>query len=354
MTDHSMSTTSLPLFAACPELEASLPRVVLSSGPSPVRRLSALEEHLGRPGLWVKNDGLLGTIYGGNKIRKLEFVLADVLRRRLSTILTFGGTGSHHCLATALYGRELGIRVAAVLVDEPETDAVRVNLRQLEWAGARTVRAGGLPSAVARAAWLILRHTQLGLPPRPPYVLRPGASTPVGCVGYVNAAFELADQVRQGLLPKPRAVLLPLGSNGTAAGLLLGLRLADLDTPVIAVQVSDVPTVGARGVAGLANATARLLRRRGASIPTFSFRPDDLTVISEAEARRYGHPTPKGEEAKDLLSRLEGLSLDSTYTAKTVAALIERADLPRPLLYWHTLNAHPLPTSAQRGVSPHV
>lgn len=341
-----MSSSSFPLFAAYPQLETSLPRVVLSSRPSPVSRLSALEEHLGRPGLWVKNDGLLGTIYGGNKIRKLEFLLADVLRRRFSTILTFGGTGSHHCLATTLYARELGIRVAAVLVEQPETDEVRENLRQLEWAGAHTVRAGGLPSAVARAAWLILRHTRLGLPPHQPYFLRPGGSTPVGCVGYVNAAFELAGQVREGLLPQPQAVLLPLGSNGTAAGLLLGLRLADLDTSVIAVQVADIPPVGARGAARLANATARLLRRRGASISTVSFRPDDLTVISEAEARRYGHPTPKGEEAKEVLSRLEGLALDSTYTAKTVAALMERADLPQPLLYWHTLNAHPLPTPA--------
>jgi D-cysteine desulfhydrase len=157
---------------------------------------------------------------------------------------------------------------------------------------------------------------------------------------------EMADQVREGLLPQPRAVLLPLGSNGTAAGLLLGLRLAGLDTSVIAVQVSDMPTVSARGVARLANATARLLRRRGASIPSRSFRPDDLTVISEAEARRYGHPTREGEEAKELLSRLEGLTLDSTYTAKTVASLIGRPDLPRPLLYWHTLNAHTLPTAA--------
>jgi D-cysteine desulfhydrase len=346
VTDHPMSATSLPLFAACPELEVSLPRVTLASGPSPVRRLSALEEHLGRPDLWLKNDGLLGTMYGGNKIRKLEFILADVLRRRFSTILTFGGTGSHHCLATALYARELGIRVAAVLVEQPETDEVRENLRQLEQAGARTVRAGGLSSAVVRAVWLNLRCMQLGLPPRPPYFLRPGGSTPVGCVGYVNAAFELADQVRQGLLPEPRTIVLPLGSNGTTAGLLLGLRLAELDASVIAVQVSDIPTVGAAGVARLANATARLLRRQGASIPPLSFGPHDLTVISDAQVRRYGHPTPKGEEAKDLLSRLEGLELDSTYTAKTVAALIERADLPQPLLYWHTLNAHPLPASA--------
>ena len=340
-----VTPTECPLYARFPELEERLPRLDLCRRPSPVRRLSALEQHLGRAGLWLKNDGLLGSIYGGNKVRKLEFVLADVQRRRASTILTFGGTGSHHCLATAIYGLELGIRVAAVLLEQPETDEVRINLRLLEAAGARTVRAGSLPAAAARAAWLALRCSELRLPPRPPYLLWVGASTPLGCVGYVNAALELAGQVREGLLPEPRAVLLPLGSKGTAAGLLLGLRLAGLKTSVIAVQVSDMPAVGARGVARLANATARLLRRRGAPIDPLSFRADDLTVISSPETRRYGHPTRQGEEAKALLRRLEGLTLDSTYTAKTVAALIERADLPRPLLYWHTLNARPLPTS---------
>lgn len=338
-----VTPSQCPLYSRYPELEERLPRLALSQGFSPVRRLSVLEEHLGRPGLWLKNDGLLGNVYGGNKVRKLEFVLADVLRRGATTILTFGGTGSHHCLATAIYARELGIRVAAVLLEQPETDDVRANLRLLESFGARTVRAGSLPSAVARSAWLALRYTEFGPPPRPPYVLWTGASTPMGCLGFVNAALELADQVREGLLPQPRAVLLPLGSNGTAAGLLLGLRLAGLDTAVIAVQVSDMPTVGARGVARLAGATARLLRRRGASIPALSFRPDDLTVISDPETKRYAYPTPEAEGAKMLLSRLEGLTLDSTYTAKAVAALIGHTDLPRPLLYWHTFNAHPLP-----------
>jgi D-cysteine desulfhydrase len=310
-----------------------------------VRRLGALAEHLDRPGLWLKNDGLLGAAYGGNKLRKLEFVLADVLRRGASTIVTFGGTGSHHCLATAIYGRELGLRVAAVLLEQPETDEVRANVRRMASAGARTTRAGNLLSAAARAPWLALRCTEFGFPPRLPYLLWVGSSTPLGCVGYVNAALEMAEQIREGLLPQPRAVLLPLGSCGTAAGLLLGLRLAGLDTAVIAVQVSDMPTVGARTVARLANATARLLRRRGASLPRLSFHPRDITVISTREGRRYGHPMREAEEAKGLVSRLEGLALDSTYTAKTVAALIGRSDLPRPLLYWHTLNAHPLPSS---------
>ncbi len=221
---------------------------------------------------------------------------------------------------------------------------MRANLRMLASADARTTRAGNLISAVARAVRLAVRCTEFGFPPRLPYLLWVGSSTPLGCLGYVNAALEMAEQVREGLLPEPRAVLLPLGSCGTAAGLLLGLRLAGLDTAVIAVQVSDMPTVGAHTVSRLANSTARLLRRRGASLPSFSFRSSDITVISTRRARRYGHPTRKAEEAKELVSRLEGLALDSTYTAKTIAALIGGPGLPTPLLYWHTLNAHPLPS----------
>ncbi len=338
--------TGRPLYSRFPDVEERLPCIDLCGGPSPARRLEALEEHLGRPDLWVKNDGLLGASYGGNKIRKLEFILPDVLHRRSSTILTFGGTGSHHCLATAIHARALGLRVAAVLLEQPETEEVRENLRRLESAGALTVRAGNLPLAVLRSALLAARSVEPGLPPRLPYVLWVGSSTPLGCVGYVNAALELAEQVREGLLPAPRCLLVPMGSKGTAAGLLLGLRLAGLDTALVAVEVSDMPGVGAAGVARLANATARLLRRRGAPIAAPSFRAADVTVISDPEARRYGHPTAEGEAAKELLDRLEGLVLDSTYTGKTMAALIRRPDLPRPLLYWHTLNAHPQPPLA--------
>lgn len=335
--------TGRPLYSRFPGLEQRLPHIDLCHGPSPVRRMEALERRLGWQDIWLKNDGLLGVTYGGNKLRKLEFILPDVSRRRASTILTFGGTGSHHCLATALHARELGLRVAAILLEQPETEEVRENLRRLEAAGALTVRAGNLPLAVLKSVALAARSVELGLPPRLPYVLWVGSSTPLGCVGYVDAALELAEQIREGLLPVPRALLVPLGSMGTAAGLLLGLRLAGLDTALVAVAVSDMPTVSAGGVARLANGTARLLRRRGAQISVGPFRADDLTVISEREARRYGHPTRAGEEAKELLQRLEGLVLDSTYTGKTVAALIGQADLPRPLLYWHTLNAHPLP-----------
>jgi D-cysteine desulfhydrase len=338
-----VNLAAFPLYRRFPQLVERLPRVDLCGGPSPVRRLVALEAHLGRDLLWLKDDGVLGTIYGGNKVRKLEFILADALHRGARIILTFGGTGSHHCLATALYAPRFGLRVTCVLLEQPASDEVRANLALLRASGARVALAGSLAGATARAAWLAVRCTEPGLPPRFPYLLWVGGSIPLGCLGYVNAALELAQQVGEGLLPAPKTIVVPLGSNGTAAGLLLGLRLAGLDSRVIAVQVSDLPAVGAGGVAHLANSTARLLRRHDASVPSLHFRAADVTVISTPEARRYGQPTRQGEEAKQLLEQLEGLALDSTYTAKAVAALIDEPELPRPLLYWHTHNARRLP-----------
>ena len=156
-------------------------------------------------------------------------------------------------------------------------------------------------------------------------------------------------------------VVMLIASNIVAEVCSLYLRRRDGSLELVATEGLNIEAVHSthlkpgEGLVGLVAEQAEPKQFADAQHhPAFSFRPDDLTVISEAEARRYGHPTPKGEEAKGLLSRLEGLVLDSTYTAKAVAALIERPDLPQPLLYWHTLNAHPLPTSAQRWASPHA
>ncbi|MDP2675618.1 MAG: pyridoxal-phosphate dependent enzyme [Dehalococcoidia bacterium] len=330
------------MFRRYPQLRSSLPIVPFGTPPSPVRRLVSLERHVGQGEIWLKNDGLFGTIYGGNKTRKLEFILADALQRRVSTVITFGGLGSHHCLATALYARQVGLRSSVVLADQPMTEDVRENLRRLEESGARLHHAGSPARAVFLTPWLALRCARWRRP-RLPYVIRPGGSTALGSVGYVNAALELAEQVRLGDLPAPRCIFVPLGSNGTAAGLLLGLRLAGLDTRLVAVRVSDYPTVGARGVARLANGTARLLRSRGADVPAPHFRSRNLTVIDGFVGGGYGHPTPEAEAASVLLEESEGLRLDLTYTAKTVAALLalirQHAISEGPILYWHTLNA---------------
>jgi len=180
-----------------------------------------------------------------------------------------------------------------------------------------------------------------------PYVLPPGGSTPLSGVGYVNAALELAAQVASKELPEPKTIVVALGSSGTAAGLALGLRLAGLSSRLVGVRVSDVLALTSESVARLSNATARLMRTRGADLPSAGVDPADITVVSDWLGPGYGHPTPEGERVQTLLRERHGLALDLTYTAKTMAALLALLEDGRlgegPTLYWHTYNALPPP-----------
>ena len=331
-----------PLYARYPQLAASLPRLTLSQGPSPVAELT----RIGGKTVWIKNDGLYGTIYGGNKPRKLEFILPDVRRRGAATILTFGGLGTHHGLATALYGRQQGLRTVLLLVDQPVNDAVRRQLCWLHQAGAILHYTATARRTRLLAPFVLLRYADWRRR-KLPYLLPPGGSTSVGTLGYVNAALELAEQVAAKELPEPETIVVALGSGGTAAGLLLGLRLAGLTSRLLAVRVSDVLPLTPETVARLANRTAELMRRRGATLPFAKIEPAAITVLSDWLGEGYGYPTPEGERAQALLAESEGLTLDLTYTAKTVAALLTLMQDGRlgegPTLYWHTYNALPQP-----------
>jgi len=331
-----------PLYTRYPQLAASLPRLPLHQGPSPVEQLT----QLGDKTVWIKNDGLYGTVYGGNKPRKLEFILPDVRRKGASTIITFGALGTHHGLATALYGRQHGLRTVLLLIDQPVDDAIRRQLCWLHQAGAilhytATARRTRLFAPLILLRYADWRRRKL------PYLLQPGGSTPLATLGYVNAALELAEQVAAKELPEPETIVVALGSGGTAAGLLLGLQLAGLNSRLLAVQVSDVLPLTAEIVARLANATAELMRRRGAALPSAKIEPAAITVLPDWLGEGYGHPTPEAERARALLAEKEGLALDLTYTAKTMAsllALLEDGRLGKgPTLYWHTYNALPQP-----------
>ena len=333
--------TPFPLYARYPQLATSLPRLPLAQGPSPVAELT----QLGGRAVWVKNDGLYGSVYGGNKPRKLEFILPDVKRTGATTILTFGGLGTHHGLATALYGREQGLRTILLLVDQPVDDYVRRQLCWFQQAGAILHHTATARRTKLLTLPILLRHTNWRRR-KLPYLLPPGGSTPLSSVGYVNAALELADQVAAGELPEPKTVVVALGSAGTAAGLALGLRLAELNSRLVAVRVSDIVPLTSEGVAHLANATAGLMRRRGAELPSAKVEPAAITVVSDWLGQGYGHVTPEGKRAQALLQEKHGLALDLTYTAKTVAALLallEDGRLEGPTLYWHTYNALPPP-----------
>jgi D-cysteine desulfhydrase len=295
-----------------PALAETLPHLPLSERPTPVRELAGL-------GIWVKEDGVFGSGgWGGNKVRKLEWLIPDARRRGRRSILTFGGLGTNWGLATALYAREHGLETALALVDQPIDAHVRAQLTRLDASGARIYRTHTKLRTAAMLPWLIARNTRRG---HPPYLLPAGGSSPVGALGYVEAAFEIAAQVEDGSLPEPAHVVVPVGTGGTAAGLALGLQLAGLRSRVVGVVVNDRLRLGAPVLARLARRTASLLQRRGARLDRLQIEPGMLDLTRDQIGAGYGHPTEPAARAAALAVE-ERLSLDPVYTAKAMAGLL--------------------------------
>lgn len=315
-----------------PELAGSLNYQQLGTGPSPVRRLNAL-------GLdnevWLKDESGFGDGgWGGNKTRKLEWIIPEMQRRDRSTLLTVGGIGTHWGLAAALYGREHGIKTVLGLIDQPVDDHVRDQLRRLQASGASIHRYPSKRRLMAAAPWILARHSSRG---RPPFYQPAGGSSPYGTLGCVEIALEIGAQVAAGVLPEPATVVTAVGSGGTAAGLALGLRLAGLRTRVFGVVVNDALTLDAPSIARLANRTEDLLRERGARFDPVRLRPEDVTMRDDWLGETYGATTPAGLDAERLAAEAEGLTLEPVYTAKALAAVLDlRSRLPGPTLFLNT------------------
>jgi D-cysteine desulfhydrase len=303
-----------------PALRATLPHVVLGEGPTPIRRLSAVAG----AEAWCKEDGRYGGPYGGNKVRKLEWVLADARERGSRTVLTIGALATNHGLATAIYARRLGLAAALVLVDQPVDDHVRAQLARLRASGAAVHVTHTRARTVAALPWLLARHTSWRAGrPRAPYYLPVGGSSPLGILGYVEAALELGEQVAAGALPEPAHVAVPVGSGGTLAGLALGLRLAGLRSRAVGVVVNDRMRLDAGRTARLAGRAAALLRGRGAALPASAeVSPDDVLLVRDQLGAGYGHATAEGAAAAELLRDADGLALDPVYGAKAMAGLL--------------------------------
>jgi len=326
----------LLLFERFPELARNVPRFPLVRRPTPVRRLAAMGEELSLPELWLKDDSG-GPPVGGNKARKLEFLVGEALRKRRRTLVTMGYLGTNHGLATALAAREAGMDSAVVLIDEVASDHVRDTLLRLRGAGARMWYAPGEVRSVPRVVAALVRVT---LRRSAPYWIPPGGSSPLGTLGYVEAGLELAAQIEAGELPAPSAVYLPLGSAGTSAGLTLGLALGGVRTQVRAVRVVDPKMASAARTLRLCKRVWRLLGDRGRVADS----PPDLHLeaVGGFEGPGYGTDTPEALAAVALAREAEGLELEVTYTGRTLAALSAAARSGRlhgPVLLWNTFHA---------------
>lgn len=318
----------LPLIRSFPELTQRERREPLCCLPTPVSRAQKLEGVAGCGPVWIKSDAHSAEPYGGSKPRKLEWVLGRVRARGILRVVTSGGLGTNHGLATALYARELGIACDLLLVPQPLDDRVRLRILQLAASGAQLHSCRSAFGAVTRGALCMLRRPRATLIPT-------GGSSPVGTLGFVNAGLELAEQVAAGVLPEPARLYVALGSGGTAAGLATGLALAGLRTLVVAVCASDLFAPGPRRLTHQARQTLRLITRGSPArgIPKAIRLEVDRRFIGAG----YGSPTSEGERARRLASELLGEQLEPTYTAKALAALLDRESGSRdPVVFWNT------------------
>jgi 1-aminocyclopropane-1-carboxylate deaminase/D-cysteine desulfhydrase-like pyridoxal-dependent ACC family enzyme len=295
-------------------------------------------EGLSAPGaeLWIKRDDKTHDVYGGNKVRKLEWLLAEALAAGAKRIVTVGAVGSHHVLATTYFGRKQGLEVEAVLVPQPRTEHAIEVLRAGLGMGLRAFPLRSRSAGPIALAWRALAGAR---------VVPLGGSNPTGAMGYVAAARELAAQVRAGLMPEPDLCVVALGSGGTAAGLAAGFEAEGLETRVVGVCVAGPPWVLHASALRLARACAKQASGRSPGSPSRKLPlPERLTMDARFLGSGYGCATPEGDEATAVAERFAGILLDPTYTAKAFASALwhVRARQGRVILYWHTLSSAPM------------
>jgi 1-aminocyclopropane-1-carboxylate deaminase/D-cysteine desulfhydrase-like pyridoxal-dependent ACC family enzyme len=308
---------------------AARPCLTLGRYPTPVEELTRLRDILGGgPRLLVKRDDAIPFGFGGNKVRKLPYVLAEAIAQGADTIITCGGVQSNHARATVAAAVHLGLHPVVVANGAPPARATgNALLLKLMGAEVRYVA-----SREERAPAMEATARELRASGRKPYVIPLGASTPMGALGYVKAVGELLDQV-----PPPDLIVHACSSGGTQAGIIAGLALHRVPTRVIGVSADDpAPQVGA-AIRDIVTGLGPLLGRDGRTLAARC----PIEVRDDFVGEGYGIPTPASEEAQSLAARSEALFVDHTYTAKALAAmirLVREGAVPATatVLFWHT------------------
>ena len=308
-----------------------LPRVSLAQLPTPVEEMKNLRQKLGNcPRLFIKRDDQTGLATGGNKSRKLEYLIGTALEEGADTIITTGGAQSNHCRQTAAAATRHGLRCVLVISGEAVASEQWIgNLLLDDLLGAEMVWAGDRPrnEVIAETAETLRAEGAN------PYVVPIGGSVPVGATGYVVAVQELIEQFTALNTTIDRIVVVS-GSGGTHAGILVGVKGLGLDIRIEGMNNFAIPDIGDR-VLEIAFETARYL---GLDV---KFREDDIVIHDACGEHGYGVITDAEREAIRLMARTEGILLDPVYTARAFGQMVTfiREGVYGPeetLLFWHT------------------
>jgi 1-aminocyclopropane-1-carboxylate deaminase/D-cysteine desulfhydrase-like pyridoxal-dependent ACC family enzyme len=337
---------------------AVLPLAGIATLPTPIEWPDAQwfeDEPIGP--VWVKRDDLTSAAYGGNKVRKLDFLLGDALEKGATSVLTFGAYGSNHALATAVHARALGLEPHVVL--SPQEPGPFAPATLLAHAGLGTVlhlAEGWDGKRVAVAAIREVRARD-GIDP---YVIPMGGTNDLGAVGYVNAALEVIDQIGRPFsnLVQPDVVYCAAGTLGTAIGLAIGFAAAGVGTRVEAIRVTPLEVASQESAERLVAHTVALLRSLDPDFPRLEFGDLAFTLRSDHFDPGYGVVTPQTEEAVRLAEEA-GLKLETTYTGKAFSAMLDdaRKGRLRPdehVLFWDTYSSAPMPPAGSLEALPEL
>jgi len=299
-------------------LLSRFPRISLAHLPTPFEPLPRLSRHLGGPALYVKRDDCTGLATGGNKTRKLEFLMGDALEKKATAVVTQGAVQSNHARQTAAAACRLGLKCELIfekrVSDAPESyrRSGNVLLDRMFGARIREVEKGSDMTAELDAVAALLEERG-----ETPYVIPGGGSNPIGALGYVDCALELLSQANSAGVPLDHVVH-ATGSAGTQAGLVVGLKGSSSGVPLLGIGVNAPQEIQEDKVWQLALETAEFIGAPGV------VRRQDVVANCDYVGPGYGVPTPAMNEAVMLLARLEGLLFDPVYSGKGLAGLIDQ------------------------------
>ena len=296
---------------------ARFPRIRLGHGPTPLEPMENLTRRLGGPQLWIKRDDCTGLSTGGNKTRKLEYLMADARLHDADVVITQGATQSNHARQTAAACAKLGVACHILLEDRTGygdaayTQSGNVLLDKLH--GASSERRPGGADMQAEMEGMAARMRAEG---RRPYLIPGGGSNPVGALGYVTAALELVNQASEIGLRVDHLVH-ATGSAGTQAGLVAGLVGLNSGIPVLGIGVRAPRGKQEANVLALAQRTAAHL-----GLPDGTVRAEHVAANCDYVGQGYGIPTQGMVDAVRLLAETEGLLLDPVYSGKAMDGLV--------------------------------
>ena len=296
---------------------AKFPRIRCGHFPTPLEPMENLTKHLGGPQLWIKRDDCTGLSTGGNKTRKLEFLMADAIAEKADTVITQGATQSNHARQTAAIAAKLGMACHILLEDRTgyPDEAYNLNgnvlLDHLHGASV-SKRPGGADMQKE----MEVVAADLKKQGKRPYVIPGGGSNPVGALGYVNAALELLAQATDMGL-RIDHVVHATGSAGTQAGLVAGLAMLNSQIPVLGIGVRAPKDRQEASVFALAEKTCAYVGIPGA------VKREHVVANCDYVGQGYGIPTEGMVEALKLVANKEGILLDPVYSGKGMAGLID-------------------------------